>query len=301
MNERRNYIAIFFVGGVSFFSCLYVLYQIFSVPNNFPVNKTFTVNESESLKSISERLRGEGYITSPILFRAGISFFGKDRALQVGGYVFEKPLALSSLISLFVQGKPSSPLLAVTIPEGSTSFEIAAILAKAIPGISVDVFNTYIKAQSLEGRLFPSTYFLLPSYKEEDIIKLMLNTFTKKVSPQIPPESIHLPLRNQNEVLVLASILEGEAKKEEDMKIVSGILLARLQKGMLLQVDVAQETYKEKGLPSTPINNPGITAIEAALHPTPSEYFYYITGKDGNMHYAKTFEEHKKNIAMYLR
>jgi UPF0755 protein len=71
--------------------------------------------------------------------------------------------------------------------------------------------------------------------------------------------------------------------------------------GMPLQVDVAMETYKEKGLPKKPINNPGLVAITAVLNPVYTEYLYYITGNDGEMYYAKTFNDHKRNIAKYLK
>ncbi len=301
MHERRNYSLASVLTVCTLLGCLYLSSQMFSTSKIFPVNKNFTINESESLKSVSERLQTEGYITSALLFRVGVSFLGKDRALQTGGYVSDKPLTLFGVIDLFVSGHPTSPLLSVTIPEGSTSFEVASILAKAIPTISIEGFIKRTTTNKLEGKLFPSTYFLLPSYKEDDIIKLMLTAFAKKVAPQITEDTIDLPLKNENDVLVLASILEGEAKTQEDMKIIAGILLARLQKGMPLQVDVAKETYKQKGLPLVPINNPGIIAIDAVLHPVTTEYFFYITGNDGKMYYAKTFEEHKRNIQKYLR
>ena len=102
-------------------------------------------------------------------------------------------------------------------------------------------------------------------------------------------------------IITLASILEGEAKTEVDMKIVSGVLQKRLAMGMRLQVDVAPVTYDKTGLPDVPIASPGIMALTAAFNPIVTNYTYYLTGKDGTMHYAKTFEEHKKNIAKYLR
>ena len=129
----------------------------------------------------------------------------------------------------------------------------------------------------------------------------MLTTFTKKIATLDTSSLIKEPLSSEHDVLVLASILEGEAKTEKDMKIVAGVLLARLTQGMPLQVDVALETYKQKGLPKNPINNPGLTAINAVLHPITTPYLFYLTGNDGNMYYAKTFEEHKRNIQKYLK
>jgi UPF0755 protein len=301
MPDTKKYTLIGMIVVITFIGVSSLYTAIVSVPVTFPVGNNFTINENESLKSVSQRLESDGYITSPLLFRAGISFFGKDRTLQLGGYDFPEALSLLGVVNIFVQGHPSAPLLSVTIPEGSTSFEIAVIVAKALPALSVETFTRLITDYKANGKLFPSTYFLLPSYKEEDIVKLMLSTFSKKVEPTIGTTEIHAPLTGVSDVLVLASILEGEAKTPEDMKIVSGILLTRLSNGMMLQVDVAKETYKKKGLPAVPINNPGLVAIDAVLHPTTTSYLFYLTGKDGKMYYAKTFEEHKRNIQKYLR
>lgn len=301
MKDAKNYTLLSMVVIITLILGGYGYKQALLVPDNFPTGKNFTINENESLRSISERLQKEGYITSPLLFRAGVSFFGKDRSIQIGGYSFSTPKTLLGMVLSFVNGHPTTPLLSITIPEGSTSLEVASIISRALPAASPSEFDSLIAKYHAEGKLFPSTYFLLPSYTEEDIITLMLSTFTKKVEHIIIPSKIAPPLTTVNDVLVLASILEGEAKYEEDMKLVAGILLARLSLGMPLQVDVAKETYAKKGLPERPLNNPGITAIQAVLSPIQTDYLYYITGNDGKMYYAKTFDEHKRNIKKYLK
>ena len=128
---------------------------------------------------------------------------------------------------------------------------------------------------------------------------------------------------SNNNVLTLASLLEREANSEESMRIVSGILQNRLKIKMPLQVDASIEyildkplkeltpedldidslynTYKHTGLPPSPIGNPGLLAIDAVLHPKISKNLFYITGKNGEFHYASTFAEHQRNIAKYLR
>ena len=99
----------------------------------------------------------------------------------------------------------------------------------------------------------------------------------------------------------MASIIEREAKGDSDRGYISGILWNRINKNMPLQVDAALKTYKTKGLPEQPICNPGLEAIKAAIHPVLSNYLYYLHDKNGVIHYAKTFEEHKKNKLKYLK
>jgi UPF0755 protein len=291
--------------GVGFIIAIVILaymYVVFyTVPNDFPVGKNFVVEENETLVSISNRLKDNHIITSPHMFRAAISFLGKDKEIQLGGYEFDKPLTLFQVVDVFRQGKPKSPLLSVTIPEGSTSLEVAGIIAKAVPSITKEMFTQVAMSNNANGKLFPSTYFLLPSYTADDIVKIMTGTYVKKTIPLDVSSVIKPPLTSEHDVIVLASILEGEANTVEDMKIVAGILLTRLSKGMPLQVDAAPITYKQKGLPKDPINNPGLIALDAVLHPTPSPYLFYITGNDGKMYYAKTFEEHKAYIRKYLK
>lgn len=279
----------------------YIFFITRTIPSGFPTGTNFTIGENESLRSVSLRLEGDRYITSALWFRVWVSFLGKDREIQLGNYEFDRPYILGDVVKKLVEEVPDKPLIQVTIPEGSTSYEVAKLLNQALPTINIDVFGEKVFANGADGKLFPSTYFLLPSHKEEDIVKMMTETFEKKYTSTFRWTVIPEPLTRRDEVISLASIVEGEAKSEEDMKIVAGILLTRLKKGMPLQVDVAKETYTSRGLPSVPINNPGLTALGAVLKPTASPYLFYITGNDGAMYYAKTFEEHKRNIKKYLR
>ena len=149
----------------------------------------------------------------------------------------------------------------------------------------------------------------------------MLQTFNKETAPLL--EKINQSKLNSEEILTLASILEREANSPESMRIVSGILQGRMEAGMPLQADASVEnildkplkeltpddlkvdspynTYLNRGLPPTPIGNPGIEAITAALEPTATDYVYYITDSEGNFHYAKTYNEHLDSVNRYLR
>ena len=126
-----------------------------------------------------------------------------------------------------------------------------------------------------------------------------------------------------SDIIIMASLIEREARRSEDRRMVAGVLWNRIKKGMPLQVDAVfgyiygrttyspsfddlkidspYNTYKYAGLPAGPICNPGLDAIEAALHPAETKYLYYLTGRDGLMRYATTYALHKANIAKYLQ
>jgi UPF0755 protein len=154
----------------------------------------------------------------------------------------------------------------------------------------------------------------------------MRETYTQTTQPL--REQIAASSLTENEMLILASILEREANSPESMSIVSGILQNRLAIGMPLQADATIEyvldtplgelppgqlaaklreldspynTYLYLGLPPTPIGNPGLTAITAVLNPRETPYFYYVTGNDGKFYYAESYNEHLRNIDRYLR
>lgn len=296
-HSRNIRVIIIFCVAILF---VYVCFLNVSVPKKFVRNSTFIVNEDESLKSISSRLRDENYISSALLFRLMVSFIGQDRHIQLGEYFFDKPLTLNLVVKKLIS-QPDVPLIKITLPEGSTTSEIATIIKKSLPDFSTVAFGEKVFTNNAEGKLFPSTYFLLPSSSEQRIVEIMLSTFEKKYNENFKNEKIPALLENLNEVVILASILEGEVKTEKDMRIVAGVLLSRLKYQVALQVDAAPETYKKRGLPVGPINNPGLKAISAVFNPEETDYFYYISDKNGTIHYAKTFPEHKENIRKYLK
>ena len=180
-----------------------------------------------------------------------------------------------------------------------------------------------MEAEKHEGRLYPDTYLVPKTFTDIELLDLMLKTFDEKVTVPYQKEIAQDKL-SLDEIIILASILEREANDEESMKMVSGILRNRLDIKMPLQADASIEyvldkklselspadlkeidspynTYLNLGLPPTAIGNPGLKAILAALRPAQTDYLYYLTDKEGNFHYAKTYAEHLKNINRYLR
>ena len=139
-----------------------------------------------------------------------------------------------------------------------------------------------------QGYLFPDTYYFDEYNTSEEIKVILSDNFVKKVG------------KIDNSKLIMASILEEDASSSKDREIISGILWKRISIGMPLQVDVATTTYKERGLPSEPISNPGLDAIRAALEPVESPFLYYISDEAGFNHYATDLEGHNQNIAEFL-
>jgi UPF0755 protein len=170
--------------------------------------------------------------------------------------------------------------------------------------------------RSLEGYLFPETYRVWADQLPEGLIAKQLDEFSKKFSAAKPgPQSA--PLTTLDEVVILASIVQDEVRSEDDMRLVAGLFLNRLRDGMALQsdatlnyltgsgrarantrdlsIDSPWNTYKYRGLPPSPIGNPGEAAIKAVLDPEPSEYRYFLTDKEGKTYYARTLDEHIAN------
>lgn len=175
---------------------------------------------------------------------------------------------------------------------------------------------------SLEGFLFPDTYRLYRDATPMDVVKTLLANFDKKFSPELRKRAADRG-RSVYDVVTMASIVEREVKTPEDRRKVADIFWRRIGKGMALQADstvnyatgkslpsVTYEdtqavsrynTYKYPGLPLGPISNPGLDALEAAIDPEPNDAWYFLTDADGNVHYARTLDEHNRNKARYLR
>ena len=169
-----------------------------------------------------------------------------------------------------------------------------------------------IDAPSLEGFLFPDTYILLKTYTEQDVITVLVNQFKFHYN-KVNKKNVKL---NMREVITMASIIQGEAMYKDEMEIISSVYHNRLKKNMLLQadptiqyilpgkprrlynkdlvIDSPYNTYKYKGLPPGPINNPGLAAINAAVNPLETKYLYFVSNLEGRHIFSYTINEHNK-------
>lgn len=268
-------------------------YDLNQAPQVFPKGEIFVIERGSSLRTISKNLKENNYIKSRVLFESFVILFGGEKSINTGDYLFKEKYSTLALADRISKGEKDLSPIKITIPEGFTKTEIISLLDKKLHNFDANKFEQ----ENQEGYLFPDTYFFLSSDDESIVKKTIADNFNKKTSKVFA----NLPLEKQKEILIMASILEGEAKGETDRDIISGILWKRISINMPLQVDIAPITYKERGLPENPISNPGLATILSALNPKNSPYLYYLHDKEGNTHFAKTFKEHRQNIEKYLK
>jgi UPF0755 protein len=295
-----------------------VVFLLFKYQNtataDFPIGTEVIIEEGESIDAISEKLEDSKYIHSPFLFKLLARHTGTDTSIQAGTYTFSEPHSTFELIQRLSLGA-SEPRFRITFPEGYSVHDWNIYT----DGLFQNALTSEL--QNHEGVLFPDTYFVAHDESLESLIERMREHYEETVQPLRP--LMKERGYTEEEVIIFASILEREANDETSMRTVAGILENRLTNDMPLQVDAvfeyytgkgsdelsvddlqtdtAYNTYTNIGLPPEPIGNPGLMAISAVLNPIPSDYYYYLTGNDGKFYYAKTFEEHKRNKARYLR
>lgn len=204
-------------------------------------------------------------------------------------------------------GESAKAVAAGALPDWSASYPVLASKPASAP---------------LEGYLFPDTYRVYADGGAKALVRRMLDNFEAKFTPAMRQTAADEG-RTIHQVVTMASIIEREVRGEEDRALVSGIFWKRIEAGIGLQADSTVNyatgrsepsvsyldtktdnpwnTYKIKGLPPGPIGNPSLSAILAALHPKASPYWYFLTDADGEVHYAKTFDEHVANKRKYLR
>jgi UPF0755 protein len=309
-----------------FLVVIFIVFIIFSVfyfttlraPDDFPVGRKIKIEEGMTLSEISGLLKQSSVIRSEIAFEVFVTIISSDSGALHGDYFFNKRTNLFNIAKKITKGEYGLTPIQITIPEGSTIYDIARLFEDNF--LDFDSVAFLESARDKEGYLFPDTYLFLPNVEVEQVINEMQDNFKIKIN-EIKNEIIafNKPLE---EIVIMASILEKEARTMESRKMISGILWKRIDIGMPLQVDAVfpyingkntytltledlkvdslYNTYKYKGLPVGPIANPGLDSLLAAVTPKKSPYFYYLSDKTGNIHYSRNFEEHKRNKKLYL-
>ncbi len=317
-------ITIFFILLILFFIFIGFYYYQGTLPYNKldKSTKIFVIKKGESLNSIINNLEKEGLIRSRIIFRLVVERLGISKKIQAGDFRLSPSMSAYEIAQTLTHGTIDKWL---TIIEGLRKEEIAEIISKEF-NVSQIEFISF----SEEGYLFPDTYLIPKDADAEMIIKILKQNYHRKVNNDI----IYLANKkgfNEKELITLASIVEKEAKLKDDKIKVASILIKRLKNNWPLQVDATIQyalgyqskertwwkkyltesdlkidspynTYKNLGLPPTPICNPGLDSILAVINADDNiPYWYYLSDKTGKIQYSKTLEEHERNIEKYLR
>lgn len=273
------------------------LFFFLTPPADFPEGRIHSIEEGSSLRKVSLNLKQEKLIRSRVMFESFVIMYGGEKHIIPGDYLFDRKSSVIEVARRISLGKKNLSSLKITIPEGFNNSEIKDTFSSKLSRFNPELFIE--KAKDKEGYLFPDTYFFLTTDTENEVIKVMNDNFNKKIEKL--SAKIDSFGKSKEDIIIMASIVEKEAKGDADREYIAGILWKRLSINMPLQVDAAEITYKERGLPESPIANPGLEAITATLNPKSSPYLYYLHDKDGNIHYAKNFEEHKANKSKYLK
>ncbi|MBI2025924.1 MAG: endolytic transglycosylase MltG [Candidatus Levybacteria bacterium] len=305
---------------------VFVIISIFWWQNGvLPVNsqdntpKIFSVKNGQGVREIANNLKKENLIRDPVVFFLITKRNGLDKKIQAGDFRLNPSMNAYEIAESLTHGTLD---IWITVPEGYRAEEIADILKTKIP--NYDESWRVILNQN-EGYLFPDTYLIPRGADINTVISIFKNNFQTKYDSV---KSLKTNNLTDAQTVILASLVEREARFEEDRPLVASVIYNRLNIGMKLDIDATLQyalgysedqkrwwknnlseedkkinspynTYTNPGLPPAPISNPGLSALKAALNPAQTDYMYYITDSSGKNRYAKTIQEHNQNIEKF--
>ena len=312
--NRRTLIILVVIGALTTFFYL----RVIQPPDAFPLNQLVAVPAGQSLGEVAQAIEDAEVVRSALALEVVVQLLGNERNVHAGDYLFKEPLDIFSVAHKLAVGAYGLEPTRVRIHEGATTKEMAALLDKQFERFDADNFLAQTRLQ--EGYLFPDTYFFLPNVTEDTVIQAMRQNFDAKIEPLLP--QIASSTRSLSDIVIMASIIEREARNSADRRMISGVLWNRIARGMPLQVDVTflytigkgtfqltnrdlltdspYNTYMRKGLPPTAIGSPSLDSLEAAVNPTKNNYLYFLADHSGVTHFCKTYACQLANKARYF-
>lgn len=283
-------------------------------------------------RRMGQILAAKQIVRSSIAFELLARFSGR-RDLKAGEYLFDQPVTAEEALLRLARGDVYR--ITFTVPEGLTMFQIAERVAAAGFATREEfleaardparIHDLAPQARTLEGFLFPSTYYFPRNTGADEIARAMVNTFRREWK-ELQRESGDTSAQNTLQAVTLASLVERETPQAEERGVVAGVYSNRLKKGIALQCDptvlYAMElagkndgiihqsdlhrdspynTYRYRGLPPGPIGNPGAASLRAALKPAPVNYLYFVANRQGGHLFSRTLGEHNRNVARYRK
>ena len=315
-----KYKSIFIISFIILFGTILFYSLILSWKINCDhVSDSITIEKGYSVHDVSLILENNLCLNT-LIFKIAMKITFNEKNIKYGRYDLKSLNNVRDLVQVFTS--ISKERNRITIFEGLRMQEIALILNKKM-NIDIEKFlsmsydRSFIKTlgfddsvNNLEGYLYPDTYIFLHTYTEEDIIRIMTKQFLYNYNEYVK----NTTKLNTHEIVTLASIIQGEAVYEDEMKTISSVYHNRLNKDMLLQadptiqyllpkhksrllyddtqIDHAYNTYKNKGLPPGPINSPGIAALIAAADPIKTKYLYFVSNNYGRHIFNTNYKEH---------
>ncbi len=325
----RRFFLILGVLGLAGFLSLYFLFQVKTAPAGTGDHSVdFMVKSGWGPSAVTSSLSDAKLIRSRTFFRYQLLLMGKERSIKKGIYSLNDGMSAEKIISVITSGQTKTRR--VTIPEGYNNRQIGDVLtekgffasrAEFLEYASrKDILSKYsIPTASTEGYLFPETYEIPIGYPKEKIIETMIQLFLAKTKElkEFPTDP-----QKRHELVILASIVEREAVLPEERALVAGVFANRMRQNYPLEscatiqytfekqkkriyfkdleVDSPYNTYKVRGLPPGPIANPGLPAIEAALHPIETDYMFFVVKGDGSHQFSKSYGDHVRAKKKYL-
>lgn len=319
------FVGIFLIAAISFF---YFRHQVYYSHGELEEKKIFSIEKGEGSEQIATHLEESGFISGKIYFYYYLKTSGTLGKIMPGDYLLAQNLTIPEIVHIITS--PEEKFVKVTFPEGFTSEQMSERLeSNGLPGkeflqitknpLELKKRYSYLSdsdVTTLEGYLFPDTYFFKKDISAQNIVGRMLDRFDEKLTEEMKKEAISQG-KEISDIVKMASIIEEEVKKTNDRKIVSGIFWNRISSGMPLQsdatltyilgdkkdshsleetrIDSPYNSYIQKGLPPTPIDNPGSDSILAAIYPQKSDYLFFVSTPSCGPLFAKTLEEHGMN------
>ncbi len=309
---------------------VWVLYSIFGDRSHPSTAVSIVIPRGATFRDVTQQLAGAGVIGNSTVFRAYAKLKHADTDVHAGEFRFG-PRETPAEVLQQLQSGGAQIAKWLTVPEGFTAAEIAGRLSSAGLGAADAYENAFLhdsivvdgaRTKNLEGFLFPSTYLVPLGATPASVEHILTSEFLK----QLPADAAQKARQHGltvPQVVTLASLVEREAKADDERPLMAGVYYNRLRLGMPLEVDATIEyalpqhhsvityadlkinspynTYLHAGLPPTPIANPGRPSLMAAFNPRPSPYLYYVYKGNGHHVFAKTLEEQNANVAKYLK
>lgn len=291
----------------------------FDAPGPLTAEKDVLIPTASGLGAIAGLLEGEGVIEDRYVFIGGVTAYRQGRRLKAGEYAFQPGMSMREVMDLLVSGK--ALMHQVTLPEGLTSQQIVERLLRD------ERLTGEISEVPAEGTLLPETYSYSRGTTRQQIIEQMQAAHSRAVEAVWANRRADLPVSTPQELVTLASIVEKETGKADERPRVAAVFVNRLETGMRLQSDPTviygvvggkgtlgrairrsdldasnpYNTYRIDGLPPGPIANPGRAALEAVATPSETDELYFVADGTGGHVFAKTLDEHNRNVAAWRR